>query len=170
MGLFDFLNDLGEDKSKYKKIDTNEEEQSTIEYLEILTNRGLMTEDFKSELYNLYFNKKIDKNTFNQNIQKSINAHEAIEYKITSIDVEMFKKRDNSKEYVGAIDRLPNDNTKLHSERGKISYEFSEKILEHLRGRIMNVKMMNNLCDALDCDVKSIFNKDILTDGVFITK
>ena len=170
MGLFDFLNDLGESKSNFERVKTDKDEQTLIEYVEILKSRGLMTEEFKSELINLYFNKKIDKNILQQNIDKSINVHEAIEYKIISIDEEMFKLKNNIKEYVGAIDRLPNDKTILHSERGKISYEFATKLLEHLKNRVMNVRLMNNLCDALDCDVKSIFNKDILTEGVIVSK
>jgi len=169
MGLFDFLNDLGESKSKFNVIKTNENENSLITYLEIIVSRGLMMDDFKSELINLYFNKKINEKVLNDNIEKSINVHEAIEYKLTSIDESMFKKRDNTKEYVGAIDRLPNDKTQLNSERGKISYVFAVSLLEHLKGRIMNVRLMNHLSDALDCNVKSIYNKEILTEGVIVS-
>jgi DNA-binding Xre family transcriptional regulator len=169
MGLFDFLNDLGESKSNFNVIKTSEKEQLLIEYLEILVSRGLMMEDFKSELINLHFNKKINERALNENIEKSIRVHEAIEYKLVSIDEQMFKKRDNTKEYIGAIDRLPNDKTKLNSERGKLSYNFAVSLLEHLKGRTMNVKMMNNLCDALDCDIKIIFNKEILTEGVIVS-
>jgi hypothetical protein len=169
MGLFDFLNDLGESKSNFNVIKTSEKEQLLIEYLEILVSRGLMMEDFKSELINLHFNKKINERALNENIEKSIRVHEAIEYKLVSIDEQMFKKRDNTKEYIGAIDRLPNDKTKLNSERGKLSYNFTVSLLEHLKGRTMNVKMMNNLCDALDCDIKIIFNKEILTEGVIVS-
>jgi len=169
MGLFDFLNDLGESKSNFNTIKTSEKERLLIEYLEILVSRGLMMEDFKSELINLHFNKKINEVALNVNIEKSINAHEAIEYKLVSVDEDMFKKKDNTKEYIGAIDRLPNDKTKLNSERGKISYNFSVSLLEFFKGRIMNVKIMNNLCDVLDCNVKIIFNKEILTEGVTVS-
>jgi hypothetical protein len=34
----------------------------------------------------------------------------------------------------------------------------------------MNIKLMNNLCDALDFNVKVIFNKEILTAGVITSK
>jgi hypothetical protein len=170
MGLFDFLNDMGDDKSKYKKVEVNKDDQTLIEYLEILVNRGLMTEEFKSELCNLYFDRKIDRKLLYQNIEKSVDAHESIEYKLISVDDEKFKKRNHTKEYVGVIDRLTDDKTKLNSERGKISYEFANQILEHFRGRILNVKIMNSLCDSLDCDVKSIFNKDIITEGVIVSK
>ena len=170
MGLFDFLNDLGESKSNFNTIKTSEKERLLIEYLEILVCRGLMMEDFKSELINLHFDKKINEVALNENIEKSIIAHEAIEYRLVSVDEDMFKKKDNTKEYIGAIDRLPNDKIKLSSERGKISYNFSVSLLEFLKGRIMNVKMMNNLCDVLDCNVKVIFNKEILTEGVTVSK
>jgi len=170
MGLFDFLNDLGESKSNFKTIKTSEKEELLIEYLEILVSRGLMMGDFESELINLHFNKKINEVALNENIKKSIIAHEAIEYKLVSVDEDMFKKKDNTKEYIGAIDRFPNDKTKLNSERGKISYNFAVCLLEFLKGRIMNVKMMNNLCDVLDCNVKIIFNKEILTEGVTVSK
>lgn len=170
MGLFDFLNDLGESKSNFNTIKTSKTEQLLTEYLGILISRSLMTEHFKSELINLYLNKKINDIALNENIEKSITIHESIEYKLVSVDEEMFKKKDNTKEYIGAIDRLPYDKTKLSLERGKISYNFAVSLLEFLKGRIMNVKMMNNLCDVLDCDVKSIFNKEILTEGVTISK
>jgi hypothetical protein len=169
MGLFDFLNDLGESKSNFNVIKTSEKEKLLIEYLEVLVSRGLMMKDFKSELINLHYNKKINENALNENIEKSISVHEAIEYKLVSVDEQMFKKKDNTKEYIGAIDRLPNDKTILNSDRGRLSYNFAVFLLEHLKGRTMNVKMMNNLCDALDCDVKIIYNKEILTEGVIVS-
>ena len=65
MSLFDFLNDLGESKSNFNTIKTSEKERLLIEYLEILVSRGLMMEDFKSELINLHFNKKINEVALN---------------------------------------------------------------------------------------------------------
>lgn len=170
MGVFDFLNDLGESKSNFDIRKTNKEEKNIVAYLEILENRGLMMEKFKNEVLDLFLNKKIDKKTFDNNVNKSIKAHENIEYKLTSVDESMFKLKDNQKEYIGSIDRLPEDLTKSNSETGKISYEFSLALLKHLNGKIINVKMMNSLCDILDCNVKSVYNKEILTEGVITSK
>jgi len=170
MGVFDFLNNLGESKSNFDVLKTNKEEDNIVAYLEILQSRGLMMENFKTELLTLFFNKKIDKKAFHENINMSVKGHEAIEYKLTSVDESMFKLKDNRKEYIGSIDRLPEDLTKPNSETGKISYEFSLSLFEQLKGRIINVKMMNSLCDALDCNIKSIYNKEFLTDGVIVSK
>ena len=170
MGVFDFLNDLGESKSNFNIRKTNKEEDEIVAYLEILQNRGLMMENFKNELLTLFLNKKIDKKAFHENINKSVNAHENIEFKLTSIDESMFKLKDKQKEYIGSIDRLPEDLIKPNSESGKISYDFSLSLFEQLKGRIINVKMMNSLCDALDCNIKSIYNKEFLTDGVIVSK
>jgi len=170
MGIFNFLDNLGEPASKFNFVNISKDNSNVISYLEILVSRGLMMEDFKTELLDIYFNKKINSKSLTENIERSIQAHELIEYKLISVDKSMFKKYDSSKEYVGAIDRLPNDLTKLSPDRGKISFYFAEALLEHLRGRVMNIKLMNSLCDAMDCDVKSIFNKDILTKGVVTSK
>ena len=100
----------------------------------------------------------------------SIKGHEAIEYKLTSVDESMFNLKDNRKEYVGSIDRLAKDLTKPNSESGKISYDFSLSLFEELKGRIINVKMINSLCDALDCNINSIYNKEFITDRVKLSK
>jgi hypothetical protein len=170
MSNFDFLDSLGESASNFKSIETSRDDAKLISLLQILVSRGLMMEEFKNELLDLYLNKKINLNVVFQNIEKSIQAHEAIEYKLIGIDKSLFKKFDSSKEYVGAIDRLPNDESKLNSDRGKVSFQFAEILLEHLKGRVMNIKLMNNLCDALDFNVKVIFNKEILTAGVITSK
>jgi hypothetical protein len=170
MGVFDFLNDLGESKSNFNIRKTNKEEENLVAYLEILENRGLMMEKFKNEVLTLFLNKKIDKKTFDDNVTKSIKAHENIEFKLTSIDESMFKLKDERKEYIGSIDRLPEDSSKPNSESGKISYEFSLSLYEHLKGKVVNVKMLNSLCDALDCNIKSIYNKECITEGVIKSK
>ena len=170
MGVFDFLNDLGESKSNFNIRKTNKEEDNIVAYLEILQNRGLMMEEFKNELLTLYLNKKIDNKAFHENINKSVKAHQNIEFKLTSIDESMFKLKDNRKEYIGSIDRLPEDLIKPNSETGKISYEFSISLFEHLKGKILNVKILNLLCDTLDCNIKTIYNKEYLTEGVITSK
>ena len=71
------------------------------------------SKNFKTELLTLFFNKKIDKKAFHENINMSVKGHEAIEYKLTSVDESMFKLKDNRKEYIGSIDRLSEDLTKL---------------------------------------------------------
>lgn len=70
MGAFDFLNNLGESKSNFNTRKTNKEEDEIVTYLEILRNRGLMTEDFKTEILTLYLNKKIDKKAFHVSVVK----------------------------------------------------------------------------------------------------
>lgn len=170
MSNFDFLDKLGESASNFNVANISKNQTQLVSFLEILVSRGLMMENFKSELLNLFLNKKINTTGLSQNIEKSIQAHESIEYKLTEVDKSMFKKFDTTKEYVGAIDRLPNDFSKLNADRGKVSFQFAEFLFEHLKGRVMNIKLMNNLCDALDFDVKSIFNKEILTKGVITSK
>lgn len=170
MSVFDFLKDLGESKSNFNILKTNKEEDEIVAYLEILRNRGLMTEDFKTEILTLYLNKKIDKKAFHDNINRSVKAHQNIEFRLTSIDESMFKLKDNRKEYIGTIDRLPEDLTKPNADTGKISYEFSLMLFEYFKGKIMNVKMMNSLCDCLDCNIKSIYNLEILTEGAYKSK
>lgn len=170
MSNFDFLDSLGESASSFKIIETSRDDAKVVSLLQILVNRGLMMEDFKNELLDLYLKKKINSNGVFKNIEKSIQAHESIEYKLIEVDKSMFKNFDTTKEYVGAINRLPSDISKLNADRGKVSFQFAEFLFEHLKGRVMNIKLMNNLCDALDFDVKSIFNKDIITKGVIISK
>jgi hypothetical protein len=170
MGVFDFLNDLGESKSNFNIRKTNKEEGEIAAYLEILQSRGLMMEKFKNEVLSLLLNQKIHKKTFDDNVTKSINVHENIEVTLTSVDESMFKFKDNRKEYIGTIDRLPEDSGKPNSDTGKISYELALSLFEHLKGKIINVKMLNSLCDALDCNIKSIYNMECLTEGVIKSK
>jgi len=170
MGVFDFLNDLGESKSNFNIRKKNKEEDEIVAYLEILRNRGLMMENFKNEVLTLFLNNKIDKKTFDNNVTKSINVHENIEFTLTSVDESMFKLKDNRNEYVGTIDRLPEDSRKPSSDTGKISYEFALSLFEHLKGKIINVKMLNSLCDALDCNIKSVYHMECLTEGVIKSK
>jgi hypothetical protein len=170
MSNFDFLDSLGESASNFKSIETSRDDNKLISLLQILESRGLMMEEFKNELLDLYLNKKINLKGVLHNIDRSIKAHEAIEYKLIGVDKSLFKKFDSSKEYVGAIDRLPNDEYKLNADRGKVSFHFAELLLEHLKGRVMNIKLMNNLCDALDFNVKVIFDKEFLTSGVIASK
>ena len=166
MGALDFLKDLGESKEKYTKLNLEKNIQEKLEYLEILRGRNLMKEDFNNELFNLYLTKKIDEHIFNQNVQKSIEAHEKIELKILSIDEGIFKKKNNELKYIGVIDKMPNDKSGNYSlNRGKASYDFVEILFNnHLKGRVLKLKDINALSDALDFKVLAVFNTERLPD------
>jgi len=48
--------------------------------------------------------------------------------------------------------------------------EYNLMLFEHFKGKILNVKMLNSICDTFDCNIKLIFNKECLTEGVIISK
>lgn len=158
MGKFDFLTKLGESKSDYEIINVENELKNKLVYLEILVNRNLMQEDFKIELTNLYVNKKITENKFFENVQKSIDILEKAEFKIKSIDEDMFKLKNNTLEYVGSIDRMPDDKTQLLPNCGKVSFILTKQLFEHLKYRTLTLKEINALSDLLDFKFFKVFN------------
>lgn len=168
MGLFDFLGNIGHSASNFENVNLKKDNEAILKRLETLAIRGLVPKEFKEELCDAYFSGKIDKECLNRNISKSIKIHEEIELKVIGIDEAMFSKKDNSKEYIGAIDRLPEDNSASHKDRGTISYNLTKEIFQHLEGRILNIKTLNKLCDALDCDIKSTFKFKVLPKDVTI--
>ena len=70
----------------------------------------------------------------------------------------MFKHKNDELEYVGEIDRMPNDKTKLSANRGKVSYLFAKQLSEHLRNRILTLKEINALSDTLDFKLLKVLN------------
>jgi hypothetical protein len=158
MGKFDFLNDMGESKKNYHIIKTSKSFDDKIKYIEILQNRNLIQEKFKNELISLYLNKKISDFDFDQNIQKSIRIHEKAELKIISIDEDMFKLKNEQKEYVGAIDRIPDNKSNNLLEYGKVSYLFVKELFNDLKLKTLTLKEINNLSDSLGFSLLKVFN------------
>jgi hypothetical protein len=158
MENFDFLNSIGENKSNFKNFNINKDLSKIVEYLEILRNRNLMNEEFKNEIIDLLVNKKITLEIFFREVQKSIDTYNEVELKIISIDESEFKIKNDELEYIGAIDRMPNDNTILNSNRGKVSYSFSKELFNHLKGRRIKLKEIIAMSDSLDFKVLKIFN------------
>ena len=158
MGKFDFLNKIGESKNDYKAIDIEKDVKDKRKYLEITSTRNLIQNEFKDELIAYYLNKKINEAKFYENVQKSISVLEKAEFKIISIDGDIFKLKNNKPEYVGVIDRMSNDQTKLSKNRGKVSYSFAIELYEHLKDKIITLKEINDLSDLLDFKILTIFN------------
>lgn len=161
MGDFDFLDNIGESKGLFKKVKVSNKIEEAVKYLEILQNRNLMGEDFKNDLLELMVNKKANSEVILGNINKSIEAHEKIKLKILSIDEEMFKSKNDQLEYVGAIDRMPNDATQLLPNRGKVSYLLVQQIFNVLKNRTVTIKEIINLSDILDFKVLAVFNVEV---------
>ena len=159
---FDFLNNLGESKSNFKKLNVNKDLTKKIEYLEILRNRNLMMEDFKNEILDLLVNKNISDEIFFREVQKSIDAHNEIELKILSLDESEFKLKNHEPEYIGSIDRMPNDSSILSNNRGKVSYLFALELFNHLKGRRIKLGEIITMSDSLDFKVLKIFNVEQL--------
>ena len=158
MGKFDFLNDIGESSNSYEVVNIDNKIKDILLYLEILVNRNLMKEDFKNELIEHFVSRKITEKKLNENIQKSILVHEQAEIKLISIDENMFKFKSDEQEYIGTIDRMPFDKTKVLSSRGKASFKFVEHLFTHLKNRVLTLKEVNALSDLLDFDFLSVFN------------
>lgn len=163
MGTFDFLDNIGDSKNKYDEVYVDNSIKPQIDLLEILQNRNLMLEDFKNEILSLFINKKINKELLYQNIRKSIDAHEKIKIKIISVDENEFKNKNDTLEYIGAIDRMPNDIFYTNNkERGKVSYNFAISLYEHLKGRILTIKEVCDLSDALDFKILKVYNIEVV--------
>lgn len=158
MGKFDFLTKLGESKSDYEVVNVEKDIKDKMLYLEILVNRNLMQAEFKEQLIDYYLNKKITESKFFENVQKSILVLEKAEFKIISVDEDMFKLKNDTPEYVGTIDRMPDDNTQLLANTGKVSYSFIKQLFEHLKYRMMTLKEINALSDLLDFNFLKVFN------------
>lgn len=158
MGKFDFLDKFGESKDKYQIVEVGEDVKPKIKYLEILVNRKLMQKDFQEELLNYYLNKKITEAKFYENIQKSISVLEKAEFKIISIEEDIFKQKNEKPEFVGSIDRMPDDKTQLSPNRGKVSYSFTKQFYEHLKYRTMTLKEIISLSDLLDFNFFAVLN------------
>jgi hypothetical protein len=158
MGKFDFLDKLGNSKKDFSVLNVEKDVNEKILYLEILENRHLMQKDFKKQLIDLYLNKKITESKFFENVQKSIRVLETAEFKILSVDEDMFKLKNDVPEYVGEIDRMPNDNTKPQPNRGKVSYVLCMHLFENLKYRILTLKEINALSDILDFNFLKVFN------------
>lgn len=158
MGKFDFLNNIGESSNSYEVVNIDNKIKDILLYLEILVNRNLMKEDFKNELIEHFVSRKITEKKLNENIQKSILVHEQAEIKLISIDENMFKHKSDEQEYIGTIDRMPFDKTKVLSSRGKASFKFVEHLFRHLKNRVLTLKEVNSFSDLLDFDFLSVFN------------
>jgi len=158
MGKFDFLTKFGESKSDYEVVNVEKDIKDKILYLEVLVNRNLMQGEFKEQLVDYYINKKITESKFLENVQKSILVLEKAEFKIKSVDEDMFKLKNDKPEYVGTIDRMPDDKTKLLPDTGKVSYSFTKQLFEHLKYRTLTLKEINALSDLLDFKFLKVFN------------
>lgn len=128
-------------------------------YLEILASRRLIDEEFKESVLNLYQSKKINEAKFFENLERSISGYEGAEFKILSIDEDMFKLKNDELEYVGEVDRMPNDKTELSSNRGKVSYYFIKQLREQLKYRVLTLKEINALNDI--CLKSDISRKEV---------
>lgn len=158
MGKFDFLTKLGESKNDYEVVNVEKDIKDKMLYLEILVNRNLMQKEFKEQLVDYYLGKKITESKFFENVQKSILVLEKAEFKIISVDEDMFKLKNEKPEYVGTIDRMPDDKTQLLPNTGKVSYLFIKQLFEHLKHRTMTLKEINALSDLLDFKFFKVFN------------
>lgn len=158
MGKFDFLTKLGESKNDYEVVNIEKDTKDKIEYLEILVSRNLIQEEFKEQLLNYYLSKKITEDIFFENVQKSIRVLEKAEFKIISIDEDMFKLKNDKPEYVGTIDKMPDNKTQLFPDTGKVSYSFAKQLYEHLKYRTVTLKEINALSDLLDFKLFKVFN------------
>ena len=163
MENFDFLNDIGESKNNFKTLNVGKKLKNKIEFLEILINRNLMMEDFKNEILDLLINKKISDEIFFREVRKSITNFNEVELKLLSIDESEFKFKNDELEYIGAIDRMPDDSYILSSNRGKVSYSFAKELFNHLKGRRIKLREIIAMSDSLDFKVIKVFNVEQLT-------
>lgn len=158
MGKFDFLTKLGESKNDYEVVDVEKDVKDKMLYLEILVNRNLMQREFKEQIVELYINKKVSESQFFENVQKSIRVLEKAEFKIISVDDDMFKFKNDKPEYVGTIDRMPDDKIQLLPNTGKVSFSFIKQLFDHLKYRTLTLKEINALSDLLDFKFLKVFN------------
>ena len=119
--------------------------------------------DFKNEILDLIVNKNISDEIFIREVQKSIDAFKEMELKILSVDESVFKLKNDVLEYIGAIDRMPNDSYILSPNRGKVSYSFAKELYNQLKGRRIGLGELISMSDSLDFKVLKIFNVEQLT-------
>ena len=167
MGILDFMDGLGEQANKFKKVKIDSYLQQRIPFMEILVNRGVMGEDFKSELIEKYISEKWTKEILDSNIEKSINLYESIKLKLVSVDDEIFNLKNDVQEYIGEIDKLPNDPSVFNPNSGKMSYNFAIALFEHLKNKELSLKEVNYLSDALDVKIQSVFNNSRIPSHLF---
>jgi hypothetical protein len=160
MGKFDFLSKLGMSKSDYIVVEVENDIKDKMLFLEILLNRNLMQNKFKEEVIDLYFNKKLGEENFLSNVQKSIRVAEKVEFKILSVDEDLFKLKNDKPEFIGTIPRMPGDKTQLLPNTGKVSYTFIKQIYEHFKHRTITLKEINALSDLLDFDFQQVFHME----------
>jgi hypothetical protein len=160
MGMFDFLDNIGDSKANYKTIDVGKNLKNKIEYLELLQNRNLIMGQFKDELLELYQNKKLSDEQFYFNVNKSISLHEKVELKFISLDDNMFKLKNDTFEYVGRLDKMTDSKSSINKNSGCVSYSFASQLNQHLKNKILSIKQINDLSDILDFKVLKIFNTE----------
>ena len=170
MGILDFMDGLGEQSNKFKKVKIDTYLQQRIPFMEILVNRGVMGEDFKSELIEKYISEKWTNEILDSNIKKSIDLYETIKLRLISVNDDIFKLKNEVQEYIGEIDKMPNDSTVFNPNSGKMSYNFAVSLFEHLKNKELTLKEINYLSDALDVKIQSVYKKEVLTEGAFQKK
>ena len=158
MGKFDFLSKLGMSKSDYIVVEVEKDIKDKMLFLEILSSRSLMPEKFKKELIDFYLNKTLSEENFLVNVQKIIRLSEMVELKVLSVDEDLFKLKNDKPEYIGTIDRMPDDKIQLLPNTGKVSYSFIKQLYEHLKHRSITIKEINALSDLLDFDFQKVFH------------
>jgi hypothetical protein len=159
-----FLDELGESKNEYEDAKLNLSDKMLIEYLDILVERNQMMEDFKSEILNLYLNKKISKKLLFENINNSISAANKIVLKILSLDDSVFKLKNEEYEYIGAIPKLPNSFFDINPNSGKVSYSFAMMLVSKLKERNITLGEIISLSDCLDFKVARIVNWERISE------
>jgi hypothetical protein len=158
MGIFDFLDDLGDSKKDFKKIKLDIDLEEKVKYLEILQSRNLIMENFKNDLIEKYINKEIDEKLFKSNVDRSIKLHNDIELQLIDIDENEFKLKNDELEYIGSIDRINDDDYPINPNKGMVSYNFVKKLFSHLNWKTIKLKEINDLSDILDFKVLKCFN------------
>ena len=126
--------------------------------------------DFKNLLIEKYISEKWTKDILESNIKKSLDGYEAVKMKFTSVNVDVFKLKNDTPEYIGEIDKMPSDPTSYNPNSGKMSYNFALSLFEHLKNKEISLKEVNYLSDALDVQIQFVYNKEVLTDGAFLKK
>jgi len=81
-----------------------------------------------------------------------------VEFKLLSVDEEIFKLKNDELEYVGTVDRMPEDKTPSLANSGKVSYSFIIQLFEHLKYRTLTLKEINAISDLLDFQFLVVFN------------
>ena len=163
MGIFDFLDNIGESKNKFKEVKSNSDLDTKVQYLEILQSRNLLMEDFKNDLIQKYINKEIDDKLFKSNVEKSVKLHNEIELELLSVDDDEFKLKNDELEYIGVIDRIQNNSESENPNRGMVSYNFVKSLFNQLNRKNITLKEINDLSDILEFKVLKVFNVKQIT-------